>query len=293
MNNFFNYILKILFVLILSASVLDFIYTKVYASSKERNKIQAVLNGPKTNFDVLILGSSRANNHIVTSVFTKNHIKAFNYGMSGSSLEESALLLELMIEKKWELKNVLLEVDLNVNSESYSDGTRALFMPYFRNSIISNYYHASENFNPLYYIPFYRYVAYETKIGVREMFFSIIKKKSNSLQNGGFYPLVNIGKNMKYDLTKYSPKPNKNYQKIKDLCRMNAINLIVITTPMCENTSNRKYFKELKKMYPEIHSFENVVTEDKYFSSCGHMNVDGATIFTKKIIASLIDSKNL
>lgn len=293
MNNFFNYILKILFVLILSASVLDFFYTKVYASSKERNKIQAVLNGPKTNFDVLILGSSRANNHIVTSVFTKNHIKAFNYGMSGSSLEESALLLELMIEKKWELKNVLLEVDLNVNSESYSDGTRALFMPYFRNSIISNYYHASENFNPLYYIPFYRYVAYETKIGVREMFFSIIKKKSNSLQNGGFYPLVNVGKNMKYDLTKYSPKPNKNYQKIKDLCRMNAINLIVITTPMCENTSNRKYFKELKKMYPEIHSFENVVTEDKYFSSCGHMNVDGATIFTKKIIASLIDSKNL
>ena len=279
--------------LILSASVLDFFYTKVYASSKERNKIQAVLNGPKTNFDVLILGSSRANNHIVTSVFTKNHIKAFNYGMSGSSLEESALLLELMIEKKWELKNVLLEVDLNVNSESYSDGTRALFMPYFRNSIISNYYHASENFNPLYYIPFYRYVAYETKIGVREMFFSIIKKKSNSLQNGGFYPLVNVGKNMKYDLTKYSPKPNKNYQKIKDLCRMNAINLIVITTPMCENTSNRKYFKELKKMYPEIHSFENVVTEDKYFSSCGHMNVDGATIFTKKIIASLIDSKNL
>ena len=293
MNKFVKHILKILFVVIVSTCLLDFIYTKVYETSKERNKVQAIINGNIGNFDVVILGSSRANNHIVTSVFTKNHIKAFNYGMSGSSLEESALLLELMLEKKWELKNVLLEVDLNVNSESYSDGTRALFMPYFRNSIISNYYHTSENFNQLYYIPFYRYVAYETKIGVREVFFSILKRKSNSLQNGGFYPLTNVGKNMTYDLSKYKPKANKNFKKIKDLCRIYKINLIVITTKKKKNTVNRNYFKELKKMYPEIHNFEDVVTDDKYFSSCGHMNVTGATIFTNQILASLKNSKKL
>ena len=73
---------------------MDFFYTKVYANSKERNKIQAVINGNNKNFDVLVLGSSRANNHIVTNEFTKKSIKAFNYGMSGSSLEESALLLQ-------------------------------------------------------------------------------------------------------------------------------------------------------------------------------------------------------
>lgn len=293
MKVFGKHILKILFVVIVSASLLDFIYTKVYETSKERNKVQAIINGNTGNFDVIILGSSRANNHLVTSEFTKDRIKAFNYGMSGSSLEESALLLQLMLEKNWNIKNVLLEVDLNVNSESYSDGTRALFMPYFRNEIISNYYHTSENFNQLYYIPFYRYVAYETKIGVREVFFSILKRKSNSLQNGGFYPLTNVGKNMKYDLSKYTSKANKNYKKIKDLCRMHKINLIVITTPMCKKTVNRNYFKELKKMYPEIHNFEDVVTDDNYFSSCGHMNVEGATIFTKQIIDSLKNSKKL
>ena len=74
---------------------------------------------------------------------------------------------------------------------------------------------------------------------------------------------------------------------------MYKINLIVITTPMCKNTVNRNYFNELKKRYPEIHNFENVVTDDKYFSSCGHMNVDGARIFTKQIITFLKDSKNL
>lgn len=279
--------------LVLSAYALDFVYTKVYEASKERNKIQHVINGNQNNFDVLVLGSSRANNHIVTSEFYKINIKAFNYGMSGASLEESALILQLMLENKWNIKNVLLEVDLNVNSEGYSDGTRAAFMPYFRNEIISNYYQNIQNFNQLYYIPFYRYVTYETKIGIRELFFSIIKKKSNALQNGGFYPLTNVGKNMNYDLSKYTPKPNKNYKRIKDLCRIHKVNLIVITTPMCKNTVNRNYFKELKKMYPEIHNFEDVVTEDKCFSSCGHMNVDGATIYTKRIISFLKESKSL
>ncbi len=293
MISFVKYILKIALILVVSASLLDFIFTKVYETSSERNKIQHAINGSKNNFDVLVLGSSRANNHIVTNEFTKENIQAFNYGMSGSSLEESALLLQVMIEKKWNIKNVLLEVDLNVNSESFSDGTRALYMPYLRNQTISNYYKSSENFNELYYIPFYRYVVYEAKIGIRELFFSIIKRKSNALQNGGFYPLTNVGKNMKYDLSKYAPKANKNYKKIKDLCRTHNINLIAITTPMCKNTVNMNYFKELKKMYPEINNFEDKVTDDKYFSSCGHMNVNGAKIFTKEIIAFLKESKNL
>ncbi len=293
MVSFVKYMLKIVLILLISASLLDFIFTKVYETSSERNKIQHVINGSKNNFDVLVLGSSRANNHIVTNEFTKENIQAFNYGMSGSSLEESALLLQVMIEKKWEIKNVLLEVDLNVNSEGFSDGTRALYMPYLRNQTISNYYKFSENFNEHYYIPFYRYVVYEAKIGIRELFFSIIKRKSNALQNGGFYPLTNVGKNMKYDLSKYAPKANKNYKKIKDLCRTHNINLIAITTPMCKNTVNMNYFKELKKMYPEINNFEDKVTDDKYFSSCGHMNVDGAKIFTKEIIAFLKESKNL
>lgn len=293
MKSFVKYILKIVLILVIGLVLMDFIYTKVYENSIERNKIQQVINGDKNNFDVVVLGSSRANNHIVTSEFSKKNIQAFNYGMSGSSLEESALLLQLMIEKKWNIKNVLLEVDLNVNSESYSDGTRALYMPYLRNKTISNYYKSSENFNTLYYIPFYRYVVYEAKIGVRELFFSIIKRKSNALQNGGFYPLTNQGKNMSYDLSKYAPKANKNYQKIKDLCRTHKIKLIAITTPMCANTVNMDYFQALKKRYPEIHNFEDVVTDDIYFSSCGHLNVDGAKIFTQHIIATFKESKIL
>ena len=57
MRTFVKYILKLLLILFISASFLDFFYTKVYANSKERNKIQAVINGNNKNFDVLVLGS--------------------------------------------------------------------------------------------------------------------------------------------------------------------------------------------------------------------------------------------
>ncbi|WP_134386805.1 hypothetical protein [Flavobacterium psychrophilum] len=60
-----------------------------------------------------------------------------------------------------------------------------------------------------------------------------------------------------------------------------------MTTPICENTSNKDYFKEVKKLYPEVHNFENVITGDKYFSSCGHLNDAGAIMFTNILINKL------
>ena len=44
------------------------------------------------------------------------------------------------------------------------------------------------------------------------------------------------------------------------------------------------YFERVKKAYPEIYNYENVVGDDKYFSTCGHLNDAGAKIFTAKIV---------
>ncbi len=90
---------------------------------------------------------------------------------------------------------------------------------------------------------------------------------------------------MQYDLSQYVPHRNKSYELIKKICKENAIHLIALTTPICENVKNRNYFKEVTKLYPEVFNMEDVVTEDKYFSSCGHMNNQGATLFTNKVIA--------
>ena len=80
------------------------------------------------------------------------------------------------------------------------------------------------------------------------------------------------------------PKRNKYYEEIKQICKENNINLIPIMTPICENVKGMEYFDEVKKMYPEIHNYENVVVGNQYFSSCFHMNDTGARLFTARVL---------
>jgi hypothetical protein len=286
MKQFLLFIGKLILAILLSACFLDLIYTTIYNNSKTRNKVENVINSKGKKFDVIMMGSSRANNHFVAKLFIDKGYKAFNYGISGSKLQESALLLKLMVANKYEIKNLILEVDLNINSDRSSFGNQARFMPFITtNSIVSNYYqNRLLDYHIIKYIPFYRYIKYDPQIGFREMFFSMIKKTSNSLHNHGLAPLMNEGTNMSNDLTDKSPKRNSSYELIKQICKKNNIKLIVVTTPICENTKGMIYFEKINSIYPEILNYENCVVEDKYFSSCGHLNYEGAKLLTSKII---------
>ncbi|MFV8440701.1 hypothetical protein [Flavobacterium sp. LB2P44] len=285
MKQFLIFIIKALALLFLLAVVLDFLYTTVYLESSNRGKMDYVYNSVARNYDVVILGSSRANNHFVAPLFEKKGLKTFNYGMSGGHLFEASLLLKLMIERKYNIKNVILETDLNLSNEQRAEGIAAKFLPYIHNSeIIKNHFSEEKDFNELYYIPFYRYVVFENRIGFREMFFNAIHKKTNHLHNSGYSPLENGKGNMKNDLTNLKPLQNKYYEEIKQICKANNINLIAVMTPMCTNTKGLNYFDKVKQLYPEIHNYEKAVEGDQYFSSCGHLNDTGARLFTSVII---------
>jgi hypothetical protein len=287
MKNFLIYIGKILIITIMIAVVLDGLYTCVFLQSKNRGKVETIFTSEAQKYDVIFLGTSRANNHFVTKMFEDKGLKAFNYGMSGGHLFETSLLLKLMIERKYEIKNVILEADLSLANDKESEGISAKFLPYIHNSdIIKEHFKTYKNFNELYYIPFYRYIKYETKIGFREFFYTAVHKNNNSLDNLGYYPLVkNKNGNMKNNIVDLDPLPhNRYYEEIKNLCKANNINLITVMTPMCENVTGMNYFDKVKKAYPEIYNYENVVTENKYFSSCGHMTDTGARIFTARIL---------
>jgi hypothetical protein len=267
MSKFVVFIGKLLFITLLSAVLLDIAYTLVYLNSTQRNKIQHVLTAKDKKFDVLFMGSSRTQNHMVAKVFNDKGIKAFNFGMSGSKLDETALLLKLMLENEYKIKNIILDVDLNLNSNSYSDGVRSMYMPYLHTSkTIQQHYQNIPEYNQLFYIPFYRYIKNDAKIGFREMFFSLVNKKTNALNNDGFYA-------------------------IKMLCQKNNINLIAIATPMCQGSDSDAYFNRIKSVYPEVYNYENKVTDDRYFSSCGHLNEKGATVFTTIILNDFIQNK--
>ena len=289
MKQFLIFIGKILLVLLLSAFVLDFIYTTVFAQSETRNKVENVINSKPQKYDVIILGTSRANNHFVSEMFEKEGLKTFNYGMSGSHLFETSLLLKLMVERGWKIKNVIVETDLNLSNEKRDDGTFGRFMPFMHQSkTITEHFATETDFTELYYVPFYRYIQFDEKIGFRAWYKTLIDEPTNSLANKGYYPLgFNPKANMKNNIESLVPLRNRYFEEIKQICKDNHINLIAVTTPMCSNVKGMDYFKKVKGLYPEIKEYENVVEGDEYFSSCGHLNDKGARLYTAKIIEDL------
>lgn len=287
MKKFLIYIAKIIVITVLIAFLLDGLYTYVFMQSNNRGKIEKVFNSKAQKYDVVFLGSSRANNHFVAQMFEDKGLKAFNYGMSGGHLFEASLMLKLMIERKYEIKNVILEADLNLSNEHQAEGVSAKFLPFIHNSeVIKDHFSNEADFNELYYIPFYRYIKYDSKIGLREAFKIIKKERTNALDNLGYYPLAkHKNGNMKNNIVNLKPlAQNKYYEEIKNICKAHNINFIAIMTPMCENVVGMNYFEKVEKVYPEIYNYENVVIEDKYFSSCGHMTDAGAKMFTARIL---------
>ena len=286
MKRFLIFTVAILLLTFFALVALDIAYTKVYLQSSNRGKIGYVYNSEGRSYDVVILGSSRANNHFVASMFESKGLKAFNYGISGGHLFETSLMLKLMIERKYIIKNVILEADLNLSNEKESESVAPKFLPYIHDSkVIEEYFWHQPNFLANYYIPFYRYVVFEAQIGFREMYNTLIKKPTKLLDHLGYNPLgKNPNANMKNDLTNLKPLRNKYYEEIKQICKLNNIKLITVMTPMCTNTKGLDYFEKVHDLYPEIYNYEKAVEGDEYFSSCGHMNDAGARKFTALII---------
>lgn len=292
MKKFILLISKIILATLLLLVILDFLYTNVYLNSHNRGKIENVFNSKAQNYDVVILGSSRANNHFVSQMFEDNGLKTFNYGMSGAHLFEASLLLKLMAERKYKIKNVIIEVDLNLSNEKESEGVAAKFLPYIHQSnIIKEHFSKQKDFNQLYYIPFYRYVDFDAIIGFREMYRTLSQEPTNTLDQLGYHSLGNKQGNMKNNLTNLKPIRNKYYEEIKRICKENNYNLIPVMTPMCSNVKGMDYFEKANKIYPEIHNLENVVQRDQYFSSCGHLNNTGARLFTSIVIERFFKTK--
>jgi hypothetical protein len=212
--------------------------------------------------------------------------------MSGAHLFEASLMLKLMAERNYKIKTVILEADLGLCNEKESDMIAAKFLPYIHHSdVIKEHFSKLENFNELYYIPFYRYIDFDALIGFRETYNTATNKPTNILDNLGYHPLGNKHENMKNDLTPLKPIRNKYYEEIKQICKQNHYNLITVMTPMCTNVKGMDYFEKANKIYPEIHNLENVVEGDQYFSSCGHMNDAGARMFTAIVIEKFFETK--
>ena len=267
--------------------VLDSLYTLIYSNSQVRNKSQFVLNAPPKHYDAIILGSSRAENHIIPEMFQKQGLNVYNFGMSGGSLCDDSLLLKLFFEKGNTTNKILLQVDLQFLGESPSQGVQASFLPYLttNKTIYNHYKNNTENVFALTYFPFYRYCKIDSKIGFRELLLTIMNKKGRFYDTNGFAPLEGtLNPNLIQDLPKEVCQKNKYYDEIVVLSNKNNVQLIPFTAPFCPYVNNGDFFKKLKRKVPELYDYSNFIKEDSLFAVCGHLNEKGAAIFTSMLL---------
>ncbi|MFT4698463.1 MAG: hypothetical protein ACI9SJ_001612 [Flavobacteriaceae bacterium] len=281
MNQFIKYIISILVLTIGFLYLSDFIYTQVYINSKPRNKLQYILNTKNDNFDVVFIGSSRVASHIDTKLFDSlSHKKTINLGVEGAGLNDNLLQLKLLIDSN-HISNVFLHIDTNFENISPSNIAISEAMPFLKNKIIKNHLKKYfKNFEKLEYIPFYKYAVNDPEIGFRELFFSGINKKPRINPNVGFIPKFgNEIPVIESSLPNIIREENIILDEIIEICKKNQISLTLFISPYCSKIKTEDYIKKLTNKFPNLINLSKGYN-DKLFYDCGHLNNQGATIFT-------------
>ncbi|WP_055435384.1 hypothetical protein [Lacinutrix algicola] len=294
MNRFIKNCLLITLGIITVLFLLDFMYTKVYKAAFPRNKTQHILSLKEgKTIDYVFLGSSRVENFIMPSLIEDvTEKEAINLGTQGAKLDDMNIFLRLLIDRKVKIKRLFVQVDYIYNFETSSDIVRSQALPYIRsNKIIKDYMkRVDSNFFKNYYIPFYRYASNDYRLGFREFFTSSIDKKSKIDFNDGFVPLLGSitgGEKEVGNLPKTIIETNKSLLEIDSLCVANNIKVSYYCAPFCSGLVSNNYLSKLETKLPNFKDFSQVIDKDSLFQNCGHLNKDGAKVFTKHFIKAL------
>lgn len=287
MQQFIRKIGVILLTTVLLLCLFDWAYTEVYVRSIPRNKTKYVLGLKDQKIDYVFLGSSRVENHIDTQLIkTLTSKKVLNLGIQGAKLDDNHLLLQLLIHNNVKIGKLFLQVDYIFNTESISTIVSSESLPYIRkNEIIRNHLEKSNpDYLAYYYLPFYRYQVNDYKIGFREFFSSVIGKKSKTDFTDGFVPKqVKFIKNNNFRLPDSIIAQNKVFNQIDQLCKDKNIEVVYFCAPFCSTVRQSDYTDKLKRKIPSLKDYSKTL-DDTLFYNCGHLNEEGAKVFTRMLV---------
>lgn len=285
MKKFIKYTFGVFVVVMILMIILDIIYTKIYETAKPRNKFQYILSLKPQRIDYVFLGSSRVANGIVTDEICKaTGKKAINLGIEGAWLDDNYLELKLLLSKGIAIQKVFLQIDYQFEDAERSAIAKADAIPFIHNPIIKEHLKDKEkDFLQMVYIPFYRYLKTDHKVGFREVFLSLIKKKPKVDPENGYTPQIGSSILKSYALPKTVADKNETLDEIQTLCKRHKIDLVLFCAPFCSKTVNRDYVDKLKKKLPQLQDYSDNYGDSLFFD-CAHLNDKGALFFTKKII---------
>ena len=122
------------------------------------NKYNEIFLKQGNTYDVLFLGSSRAEMHFETKLFDSiTHLNSFNLGVSGASIKVNYLLLKTYCQQHQVPKHVILNIDyfsLKSDIDMLNDFPR--YFPYLNNQFLRAELNGVDHrFNSFYYNPFH------------------------------------------------------------------------------------------------------------------------------------------
>ena len=292
MKQFLFFIGKIILVFLMLATLLDFVYTRVFEKSTPRHKYQYFRSFEGKSIDYVFLGSSRVENSIIPNeIEKKTNKKAMNLGFQAAKMQDIFTLLQLIKAYNIQTKKVFIQVDYIFNIENgYSNVLPYEIMPFIRNNEVTKTYLDSrfEDATMLYYFPFYRYSEFDSKIGFRELFLQVLGKRTAILKDKGFIGLQGDLRNSEFEFPNSIIEKNKYLDQIRQFAENNKIDVVYYCSPISFKTKNREYVAQLKSKIPELLDFSSVIEDDKMFKDCTHLNTNGARFFTQFFIDNVL-----
>ena len=297
MKEFLLYTLKILVVFVIGLILLEQVYDFIFANGVIRSKHQKVQSLEEgAYFEYVFLGSSRTENTIDCEVVEQITGKpCINLGISGSSLQDSYLLLKLLIAKGVKVKHVFVQVDYSYNEKdlTLSPAFKATLIPYRNDPVIREQLSKEEDGLYILNVPFYGYLKYEKVVGFREIFNQSIRKNPGKNFNNGFSPLKGTGTKLYGTLPVEVAAENSSLQKMELLLSNRETNIHYFLAPYCSKVKNRDFALKLEEKLPEIYNYISLFdTREEFYVDCGHLNSTGAKKFTKTLIKDFLHERS-
>ncbi|QRM87782.1 hypothetical protein FG167_00620 [Lacinutrix sp. WUR7] len=292
MKKFISHFIKLLLLSVLLLIALDFVYTKMYSSSiYNRSKVSWVNNiSNEMPLDYAVFGSSRAAFHInPKQILQTTNQLGVNLAYPAATNLEIKLMVQHFL-KTHPVKRIFIQVDKLYNTETIDPIAITPWMPYIRTDYVYNEIKKQDALAFFKkYLPFYRYMLYDSKLGFRELSMGFVKNNKME-ENLGF---LGINGTMKkedtFRIKALVNKKNIHLLEILEICKKNEISCYFFTAPYYQTDFNTEVLKE---NLPNYIDFSKSINNISMFNDYQHLNLQGAKAFTDLFQGAYFENKN-
>lgn len=284
-------------------------YYYYIATTCHTDKAQVVMRINNTNYDYIMIGSSRTecffNTVIIDSI---TGLKGYNMGLDGSEFAESYLLLDQFFEHNNKARVVFIQTDIFQMMPDYSYSYpfhEYRYLPYMGDATVASVVAEKRGilkYTLWKYVPFIKYAEFNTEYNIVDIL-SKYSHKPYLYANNGFRYLQTIPHNDDFDDKRYTderinskmnvPDGNPYLDKIVALLKVKGCQPVFIQPPVYARIEGwaRQFdiAKEARKANIPYCDYlrMDISAKGSVFRDYTHLDGKGAVIFSAQIADSI------